>query len=73
MVFRSVPIIILSFANSNCAAVTFSAPSTAALMAATFTKFARSSSRRYNNRKSHSETNHKQVPLSLLACPIEKP
>ncbi|WVZ21575.1 hypothetical protein V8G54_008897 [Vigna mungo] len=36
-------------------------------MAATFTKFARSSSRRYNDRKSYSETNHKQVPLSLQA------
>lgn len=41
-VFLSVPIIILSFANSNCAAVNFSAPSTAALMAAIFTRFARS-------------------------------
>lgn len=42
IVFRSVPITILSFANSNCVAVNFSAPSTAALMAAIFTKFARS-------------------------------
>lgn len=42
IVFLSVPITILSFANSNCEAVSFSAPSTAALMAAIFTKFARS-------------------------------
>lgn len=44
IVFLSVPIIILSFANSNCAAAMFSMPSTAALMAAIFTKFARSTS-----------------------------
>lgn len=42
IVFRSVPIIILSLANSNCAEVNLSAPSTAALMAAIFTKFERS-------------------------------
>lgn len=42
IVFRSVPIIILSFANSSWVAVSFSAPSTAALMAAILTKFARS-------------------------------
>ena len=42
IVFRSVPMIILSFANSNCEAFNLSAPSTAALMAAMFTKFARS-------------------------------
>lgn len=46
IVFLSVPIIILSFANSNCVAVTFSAPSTAALMAAMFTKFAKSASKK---------------------------
>lgn len=42
IVFLSVPIIILSLANSNCSAFNFSAPSTAALMAAIFTKLARS-------------------------------
>lgn len=42
IVFLSVPIIILSLANSNCAAFNFSAPSTAALMAAILTKLARS-------------------------------
>lgn len=42
IVLRSVPIIILSFANSNCPADNFSAPSTAALIAATLTKFAKS-------------------------------
>lgn len=42
IVFRSVPISILSLANSNSVAVNFSPPSTAALMAAIFTKFARS-------------------------------
>lgn len=42
IVLRSVPIIILSFANSNCFEFNFSAPSTAALIAATFTRFAKS-------------------------------
>lgn len=42
IVFLSVPIIILSFANSNSEAVSLSAPSTAALMAAMLTMFARS-------------------------------
>lgn len=42
IVLRSVPIIILSLANSNSEVVNFSPPSTAALMAAMFTKFARS-------------------------------
>lgn len=48
MVLRSVPIIILSFANSNCDAFSLSAPSTAALMAAIFTRFAKSVSKRNN-------------------------
>lgn len=43
IVFRSIPIIILSFANSNCTAADFSVPSIAAWMAAMFTRFARSS------------------------------
>lgn len=42
IVLRSVPISILSLAYSNSVAVNFSKPSTAALMAAMFTKFARS-------------------------------
>lgn len=40
--FLSVPMIIRSLANSNSAAVNLSAPSTAALIAAMFTRFARS-------------------------------
>lgn len=42
IVFLSVPITILSLANSNCLLVNLSAPSTAAFMAAMLTKFARS-------------------------------
>lgn len=42
IVFLSVPMTIRSFANSNCSEDNFSAPSTAAFMAAIFTRFARS-------------------------------
>ena len=51
IVFRSVPITILSFANSSWVAVSFSAPSTAALMAAILTKFARSDKEEKNREK----------------------
>ena len=40
--FLSVPMMIRSLANSNCDAFNLSAPSTAALIAAMFTRFARS-------------------------------
>lgn len=40
--FLSVPMIIRSLANSNCIAVNLSAPSTAAFIAAMFTRLARS-------------------------------
>lgn len=51
IVFRSVPISILSLANSNSVAVNFSPPSTAALMAAIFTKFARSDRKKRKKKK----------------------
>jgi hypothetical protein len=47
--FLSVPMIIRSLANSNCAAVNLSAPSTAALIAAMFTRFARSNRNEQRN------------------------
>ncbi|KAJ0857061.1 hypothetical protein HanRHA438_Chr13g0585681 [Helianthus annuus] len=50
--------IILSFANSNCAAFNLSEPSTAALMAATFTRFAKSVANIVNKLGPTSKNNH---------------
>lgn len=60
--FLSVPMMIRSLANSNCEAVNLSAPSTAALIAAMFTRFARSNRKR--KKMSRYESHHHSTNIA---------